>query len=112
MNPLMHATFALKVLKSAGIKTPQYELILGSVLPDLSILGVIPEYDAHKRGIEFLDYLVHNEPSLKIFGIGWILHGEEPECLDHYVHSKNGYIDKKKNIVLELSKKRDIEFEG
>src|SRR3989344_2174349 len=102
MNPLMHATFTIKLIEHARIKSSPYEIILGSVLPDLSILGVIPEYDAHRRGIEFLDYLSHNEPSLKPFGIGWVLHGEEPQCLDFYTHKPNGYIDQKKyNVQFE-----------
>ncbi|GEM_PF-5941218 len=112
MNPLMHVTFTLKVLEHAGIKKSQQDIVLGSVLPDISILGIIPEYDAHKKGVAFLDYLSHNEPALKPFGVGWVLHGEEPECLDFHVHKKNGYIDKNKQEVLELSKKHKIEFEG
>jgi len=112
MNPLMHTTFTLQLLKEAGMPTNQPEIILGSILPDISILGVIPEIEAHKKGMEFLDYLSHNEPSLKPFGIGWILHGENPQCLDYYVHKPNGYIDQKKHAVLELSKKHNITFEG
>lgn len=112
MNPLMHATFAIKLLEHAKIKTAQPELILGTVLPDLCILGIIPEYDAHKRGLEFLDYLSHNEPSLTPLGVGWVLHGEEPECLDYHVHKPNGYIDCKKQKVIELARQKNITFEG
>ena len=112
MNPLMHATFAMQVLEAAGIKTFQPEFILGSVLPDISILGIIPEDDAHKKGIEFLDYLSHNEPALEPLGIGWVLHGEEPECLDYHTHRQGGYIHKKKQQVIELAGKKNIEFRG
>lgn len=108
----MHTTFTTQLLQDAGIKTAQHELILGSIAPDLSILGVIPEKDAHERSIEFLDYLSHNEPSLVPFGIGFVLHGEMPRCLDHYTHTAKGYIDQKKADVLELVRKHKIDFKG
>jgi len=110
MNPLMHTTFTTNLLTDAGITTQQHQLILGSVLPDLSILGVIPEKDAHQRSIEFLDYLSHNEPSLVPFGIGFVLHGELPRCLDYYTHTAHGYIDQKKADILELVRRHKIDF--
>ncbi|MBI4141736.1 hypothetical protein HY484_02315 [Candidatus Woesearchaeota archaeon] len=112
MNPLMHTTFTTKLLTDAGIRTAQHELVLGSVVPDLSILGVIPEKDAHERSIEFLDYLSHNEPTLIPFGIGFVLHGEMPRCLDYYTHKAKGYIDQKKESVLEIVNRHKINFKG
>ena len=112
MNPLMHTTFTNQLLTDAGIKIAQPQVLIGSVAPDLSILGVIPEKDAHQRSIEFLDYLTHNEPSLVPFGIGFVLHGEFPQCLDYYTHKAKGYIDQKKADVLELVKKHNIDFSG
>lgn len=112
MNPLMHVKFTKQLTTDAGIRTHQPLLTLGSVAPDLSILGVISEKEAHTRGLEFLDYLHHNEPSLVPFGIGFVLHGEQPECLDYHTHSPSGYIDTKKEHVLALAQQHKINFEG
>ena len=84
MHLLTHAQVALDV---AAKKSRDNELlILGSILPDISELGIGNEVRTHTQGLYFLQSLSSAYRSL---GIGFILHGEKPRGLDYYTH--HGY---------------------
>ena len=102
MNPLTHCKFSLEWLENNGFRIDNDLVVLGSILPDLSYMGFIPELEAHTKSVEFLKYLQKNDPSYVALGIGFMLHGEKPYCLDYFTHKSDGYIEKKSVIIAEL----------
>ncbi|MBI4152900.1 hypothetical protein HY497_00110 [Candidatus Woesearchaeota archaeon] len=84
MFMLTHAHAALSVL--AGKKITPIEkqlLIVGSLLPDVAELHVVPEEKTHTKGIQFMSYL---GKAYRYLGLGVVLHGTEPHGLDYYTH--------------------------
>ena len=101
MNPLTHSRFSVQWLKEQGFRTNENLVILGSILPDLSYMGFIPEREAHMEGVAFMNFLQKKDPSYAPLGIGFMLHGEKPYCLDYFTHRPEGYIAQKSAVIRE-----------
>lgn len=104
MNPLTHAHFALELFKEDQLSQDEIDhLIVGSILPDIHITGLIQYQKTHGSGLEFLKSV--KNPLHKFLALGIISHGEEPNGLDFYAHSKEGYILQKRDSIVPLVKK-------
>ena len=112
MNPLTHGKFSFEWIKQNGFRVNEPLVMLGSVLPDFSLVGVFPERAAHTNGVAFLKYLQDNEPALAPLGIGFMLHGEKPNCLDYFTHSKKGYIASKSEAVAEIVQRAKLKLDS
>lgn len=104
MNPLTHAYFALELFKGEELTQDQKDhLIVGSIIPDISQLGVVNIYRTHTQGGQFLQQA--NNSLERYFAWGMISHGEEPAGLDYHAHKKEGYLDLKQRKVMGILKK-------
>ncbi|MBI4016969.1 MAG: hypothetical protein HY363_04735 [Candidatus Aenigmarchaeota archaeon] len=112
MNPLTHGKFSFEWLGQNGFKLNEPLVILGSVLPDFSLVGVFPERQAHTNGIAFLNYLQEKEPLLAPLGVGFMLHGEKPNCLDYFTHKRKGYIAGKSEAVSEIVERAKLKLDS
>lgn len=110
MNPLTHAQFSIDWIQQNQYRGNKHLLLLGSVLPDLAYMGFIPEHEAHKNSTAFLNYLKRADPTHIALGVGFMLHGEEPHCLDYYTHKKKGYIAQKANTITDLMRKAKLKL--
>ena len=100
MQSLTHAYMVLNLVRGDGLNRKQEnDLILGSIIPDISELGWGKEKHTHRSGWEFLKA----HPNYPDFSLGMITHGESPQGLDYYTHrSVTGYLARKKKKVLEI----------
>ena len=113
---LTHAHVALSIFSHHKLQPRERDqLIVGSLLPDVSDLGIASERRTHTEGREFLRYSGTQHPYL---GMGVLLHGERPRGLDYYTHrgfydaqtrrhkltGKAGYLAQKYATVLPLIK--------
>jgi len=104
MNPLTHAHFALELFKDHQLSQDEKDhLIVGSIIPDISQLGLINFYQTHTRGLKLLQHA--KDPLLRYLAIGIVLHGEEPHGLDYHAHKKGGYIETKNQPIIKIIKK-------
>jgi len=104
MNPLTHAHFALELFKDEQLTQNEKDhLIVGSIISDIHISGLIHFQKTHNHGLTFFHSL--KNPLHKYFAFGMITHGEEPNGLDYYTHNGNGYIKQKQNLILPLAQK-------
>lgn len=110
MNPLTHAQFSLDWIKRNNYRGDTNLVLLGSVLPDLAYMGFISEHEAHKNSAEFLNYLKRADPAHVALAVGFMLHGENPHCLDYYTHKKNGYIAQKATIITDLMRNAQLKL--
>lgn len=94
MNPLSHTFVNHGLIEDHNIKCDKNLVYLGGILPDLSILQVIPMKEAHTDSLGFIAYLAEKDPDFLPFGFGFMLHGEAPCGLDSYTHGKGGFIDR------------------
>ena len=84
MFMLTHAHSALSVLAGKRMTSLQRDLlIVGSMLPDVAELHIVPEEKTHTQGIQFMKHLGKEYHYL---GLGVVLHGSEPHGLDYYTH--------------------------
>ena len=91
-NLLTHAYFALKLMENHELTIDEEDhLILGCILPDISLTGWIHYRNTHIKGQEFFEY-VQNRLN-KFTALGIILHGERPLGLDHYFHGWQNFIE-------------------
>lgn len=102
MNPLIHVQLNLELLKKLRMRLDRDLFIIGSVLPDIHLGGLMTEHESHHQSKKFLDYLLKNDPNYTAMGVGFMFHGEEPNGLDFYSHKKNGFIEKKLPYVKPL----------
>ncbi len=102
MNPLTHSRFSLQWLQEQGFRTNENLVILGSILPDLAYMGFIPEKEAHTKGVALMQYLQENDPAYAPLGVGFMLHGEKPFCLDYFTHRPKGYIAQKSAAIRDV----------
>ncbi len=104
MNPLTHAHFALELFKDQELTQDQKDhLIVGSIIPDIHITGLIQYQKTHNYGLDFFHSL--KNPLHKYFALGMITHGEEPKGLDYYTHNRSGFIEQKQSLIAPLAKK-------
>src|SRR3989339_170311 len=104
MNPLTHAHFVLEIFKGHNLTQDEKDhLIVGSILPDIHITGLIQFQKTHNLGLDYFHSA--KNPLHKFLALGIISHGEEPKGLDYHTHQGEGYIQKKQGKVLELAKK-------
>lgn len=104
MNPLTHAYFALELFKGEKITPLQRDhLIVGSILPDISQLGLINFYRTHTQGEEFLRTTKRSLDRYLAWGI--ISHGEDPPGLDYHAHKERGYINLKQKVINPILRK-------
>lgn len=102
MNPLAHAHFVLELVKQHHLtQDEQDHLIVGSILPDIHITGLIHFQRTHCSGLGFF-HSVKN-PLHRFLALGIISHGEEPQGLDYYAHQNGGFISRKQEPVLQLA---------
>ena len=70
-------------------------LNLGSIFPDMCLVGISDRRTSHTNGIKLLSFIKNNYPELKDFALGYLTHAESPACLDFYCdgqyHEKDGY---------------------
>src|SRR3989344_2465286 len=85
---LTHAATAEAVITRKLTPTQKDQLLIGSILPDVSELKIADERQTHTQGIHFLKSV---DPRYKHLGVGLILHGSSPKGLDYYTH--NGFYD-------------------
>lgn len=103
-NILTHIYMALQLTKNQEISQEELDhLIVGSILPDIHLTGLIQYHNTHHKSKDFFDYA--NGRLKKILAIGIILHSENPKGLDHYFHSWNGFIAKNTDDVRNIAKK-------
>lgn len=103
MNPLTHIKVALDLFKDKGLSKDDLDLlVVGSIAPDVCDFGITQEKRTHKQGLQFLKYL---NGQYYYFGVGVIIHGEDPPCLDWYAHSKQGYIESKRSEIHKIIRK-------
>ena len=99
MQSLTHTYLVLNLVRGDGLNRKQEnDLILGSIIPDISELGWGKEKHTHRSGWEFLKA----HPKYPYFALGMITHGENPRGLDYYTHNPKGYLARKKKKVLEI----------
>lgn len=94
MNPLSHTLVNHTLLEEHEIQCDKNLVYIGGIMPDLSILQVIPMKEAHTDSLGFIAYLAEKDPDFLPFGFGFMLHGEAPCGLDSYTHGKGGFIDR------------------
>jgi hypothetical protein len=105
MNPLVHVHIALELFKNNKLTPDERDhLIVGSILPDINLSGLIHYYKTHSQTLDFL-YFTTNRLH-KFLAIGMLLHGEEPKGVDYYAHQENGFIEKNKILIAEIAKKQ------
>ncbi len=86
---LTHAHVALSLFSHRKLQPRERDLlIVGSLLPDVSDLGIASERRTHTEGREFLRYAGKQH---RYLGMGVLLHGERPHGLDYYTH--RGFYD-------------------
>lgn len=101
MNPLTHAYFALELFKGQRLTSDQQDhLIVGSIIPDISQLGLVNIRRTHTQGFNFLSQA--KNLSEYYFALGLISHGEKPAGLDYYSHKKRGYLDAKQKFLSQI----------
>ncbi len=100
MQSLTHAYLVLKITRKDFLsKKRQNALLVGSIIPDISDIGLGKEKHTHHSGWEFLKA----HPDHPDFALGMITHGESPRGLDYYTHRpKRGYLAKKRKKILEI----------
>ncbi|MFH1682709.1 MAG: hypothetical protein ABIA37_02840 [Candidatus Woesearchaeota archaeon] len=105
MNPLTHAHFVLELFKDQKLTQDEKDhLIVGSIIPDINISGLIQFQKTHSQGLEFFNKV--KSPLHKYFAFGMITHGEEPQGLDFYTHNLDtGYIKNYHNSILKIAKR-------
>lgn len=104
MNPLTHVYFALELFKGDNLSQEEKDhLIVGSIIPDLHISGLIQFQRTHTEGLKFFHSL--SDQLHKYFALGMVLHGAEPKGLDYYAHNGEGYIQQKYSLIFPTAKK-------
>lgn len=104
MNPLTHAYFALELFREDNLTQDEIDhLIVGSILPDISITGLIHYQKTHYSGLDFFKF-VKNDLH-KFLALGIITHGEEPFGLDYYTHYGQGFVQQNHSKVFPLAEK-------
>ena len=105
MNPLAHAHFVLELLKDRELSQDEKDhLIVGSIIPDINISGLIQFQKTHSQGAEFFRQV--KDPLHKYFALGMITHGEEPQGLDYFTHKPGqGYIKKHHDHILRIARR-------
>ena len=88
MFPVTHIWFAERVLGELNNQSA-----LGTIFPDMVILGCL-EYDTtHKSGWKLLDFLGKDHPEFLGFARGILTHGVNPKGLDYYSDEKYKDLD-------------------
>lgn len=104
MNHLLHVHIALELFKNEKLTSDELDhLIVGSILPDINLSGLIHYYKTHSGALDFL-YTTTNS-SQKYLALGMLLHGENPKGVDYYAHQENGFIEKNKHLIQEIAKR-------
>ena len=74
MNSLTHAHFALELFKKEKLNQDEIDhLIVGSIIPDIHISGLIHYQKTHSSGLDFLRSV--KNPLHKFLALGIITHG-------------------------------------
>lgn len=103
-NLLTHAYFALRLMDNHELTVDEEDhLILGCILPDISLTGWIHYRNTHIKGHEFFEYV--GTRLNKFTALGIILHGERPLGLDHYFHGWQNFIDEHTPKVRKIAEK-------
>ncbi len=104
VNPLTHAYFSLRLMEEEGLSQEEEDhLIVGSLLPDIHLSGMIEYHKTHTRSKEFFEYVA--EHLHKISALGIVMHAEKPFGIDHYTHKYDGFIQQNSKDVEALAKK-------
>lgn len=102
MNPLTHVYFVLELFKNEKLTQDEKDhLIVGSIIPDIHLSGMIHFQKTHTQGLKFFKSV--QNPLHKYLALGVISHGEEPKGLDFYTHQS--YIPKNQSLILPVAKK-------
>ncbi|MBU1111607.1 MAG: hypothetical protein ABIG93_01105 [archaeon] len=103
-NILTHTYMALQLTKDQEITQEELDhLIVGSILPDIHLTGLIQYHNTHHKSKDFFEYA--NGRLKKILALGIILHSENPKGLDHYFHGWNGFITQNSDNVKRIAKR-------
>jgi len=78
-------------------------LLVGSILPDIHLSGLIEYHKTHTNGKEFFESLANKMH--KVTALGIILHAEKPFGIDHYTHKYDGFITKNSVDVKKIAEK-------
>lgn len=103
-NFVTHSYFALKLMEEHKLNVEEQDhLIIGGVLPDVHLTGLIQYHRTHTKGKDFFH---RGKTRLrKLTALGVILHGENPSGLDYYMHGWEGFIEKNKKDVYKVAKR-------
>lgn len=112
MNPLTHAHVAKHLIDEHKLQVHEGQCILGSVIPDLTCLHVIPYKESHEDSLGFLHYLLEKDPSMISVAFGMMLHSEHPGGVDKYTHGPNGFIEQHEMAMYEIVKKYKHKMHG
>jgi len=83
---LTHAAAAEAVITRTLTPFQKDQLLVGSILPDVSELKMADERQTHTQGVHFLKSI---DKRYHYLGVGVVLHGSSPKGLDYYTH--NGF---------------------
>lgn len=98
MNVLTHCYVSHEVIKGRKLTADEEALLfVGSFISDVSEFRLVPTEETHRRSLAFLKSL---DKKFYYFGLGVVLHGEEPEGLDFYAHRH--YIPVKEKEILKI----------
>lgn len=104
VNPLTHCYFSLKITEKDDLNTEEQDfLIVGSILPDIHLSGLIEYHKTHTRGKEFFESVARRLHEISALGV--IMHAEKPFGIDHYTHRWEGFICQNSKDVGEIAKK-------
>jgi len=103
-NILTHTYLALQLTKNQKLSQEEEDhLLVGSILPDIHLTGLIQYHNTHCKSKNFFNY--SNSRLKKFLALGIILHSENPKGLDYYFHGLNGFINKNSNDVKRIAYK-------
>ena len=104
VNPLTHAYFSLKLMEDEEL-SPEEEahLLVGSILPDMHLSGLVQYHKTHTKGKEFFESLANHMHKMTAMGI--IFHAEKPFGIDHYTHKYDGFITENTPEVKKIATK-------
>ncbi len=104
VNPLTHCYFSLKLTEGNNLnKEEQDFLIVGSILPDIHLSGLIEYHKTHTNGKEFFGNVAKRLHQISALAI--IMHAEKPFGIDHYTHKWEGFICKNSKEVENIAKR-------
>lgn len=111
MNPLTHVLVSKRLIDEHNLNVNEDLCLLGSILPDICCLNVIPYKPSHYDALGFIHYLMEKDPEYVSLGYGFLLHSEN-FGVDKYTHENGGFIDQHEMAMYEIVKKYKHKMHG